>query len=108
MKTTASLYLAADIAKECDAIPVEQIAILLVSLASELWKCPNVEGFVDAADWCRSITSKPSRRRKAVNEIGRKWRGRLSHYDKLETAILGRCAIVTDDEMRGLFSEIKF
>lgn len=108
MKTTASLYLAADIAKECEGISVDQIAALLISLASELQRCPNIEGFVDAADWCRSVTNKAIRRRKTINEIGRKWRGRLTGYNKLEAAILGRCSTVTDDEMRGLFSEIKF
>lgn len=108
MKTTASLYIASDIAKECKSIPVEEIAALLVSLAGELWKCRNVNDYHDAAEWCRMVSVKDGRRRRVINEIGRHWHGRLTHYSELETAILGRCSIVTDDEMRGLFSEITF
>ena len=108
MKMTASLYVASDIAKECETIPVEEIAELLVSLVSELWKCRNVQDYLDAAEWCRKVLVKDGRRRRVINEIGRQWRGKLERYDKLESAVLWRCSIGTDDEMRGLFSEIKF
>ncbi len=105
---TASQYIAIEIAKDCPKIPVDQIAGLLVSLACELWKCKSVDSYVDAAEWCRGVMEKDGRRRRAINEIGRRWRGRLTHYDQLEQSVLRRASIISNDEMRGLFSEIKF
>lgn len=106
MKGKASVYIAGDIAEVVPGVKVAEVATLILALIEVLRNCRGVDSAEDAANWLNSLGSKDGRRRRTINEIGRLWRGRLTHYDKLEQAVLTRCLVVTKDEMTGLFSEL--